>query len=90
MKNERENKACALEMNNLIYDLQEKGYTNNSIANGILFALCIHILNSRFSLNEIIEQLTKLFKTIKTEIGKIDDTESITVSDSTPINQQWD
>ena len=90
MKNERENKACALEMNNLIYDLQEKGYTNNSIANGILFALCIHILNSRFSLNEIIEQLTKLFKTIKTEIGKIDDSETITVSDSTPINQQWD
>lgn len=90
MKNERENKACALEMNNLIYDLQEKGYTNNSIANGILFALCIHILNSRFSLNEIIEQLTKLFKTIKTEIGKIDDSETITVSDSTPINPHWD
>lgn len=90
MKNEKDNKACALEMNNLIYDLQEKGYTNNSIANGILFALCIHILNSRFSLNEIIEQLTKLFHTIKTEIGKIDDSDSITVSDTTPINPQFD
>ena len=90
MKNEKDNRACALEMNNLIFDLQEKGYTNNAIANGILFALCIHTINSRFSLNEIIEQLTKLFHTIKSEIGKIDDSESITVSDSTPINPQWD
>lgn len=90
MKNEKDNRACALEMNNLIFDLQEKGYTNNAIANGILFALCIHTINSRFSLNEIIEQLTKLFHTIKAEIGKIDDSESITVSDSTPINPQWD
>lgn len=90
MKNEKDNRACALEMNNLIFDLQEKGYTNNAIANGILFALCIHTINSRFSLNEIIEQLTKLFHTIKAEIGKIDDSESIMVSDTTPINPQWD
>ena len=90
MKNEKDNKACALEMNNLIYELQEKGYTNNSIANGILFALCIHILNSRFSLNEIIEQLTKLFRSIKTEVGKIEDLEEVKLSDTSPINPQFD
>lgn len=90
MKNEKENRACALQINNLIYELQEAGHSDNAIANGILFALCIHIFNSRFSLNEIIQQLTKLFHTIKAEIGQIDDSESITVSDSTPINPQWD
>tara|TARA_B100000214_G_C23841902_1_gene569192 strand:+ start:309 stop:578 length:270 start_codon:yes stop_codon:yes gene_type:complete len=87
---EKENKRCALQLNALIYELQEKGHTDNAIANGILFALSIHIINSRFSVNEIIEQLIKLHKSIKEEIGKIDDTESIRLSDSTPINSMWD
>ena len=54
MKNEKENRACALELNNVIYDLQSKGHSDNAIANGLLFALSIHIINARFSLNEII------------------------------------
>jgi len=90
MINEEENRECALEMNSLIFDLQEKGYTNNSIANGILFALSIHILNSGFSVNEIIEQLKKLFATIKYELGNIEDGEQIHISDTKPINPQWD
>lgn len=90
MSSEKENKKCALELNNLIYELQEKGYTNNAIANGLLFALSVHILNSRFSLNEIIEQLTKLFRSIKTEVGKIEDLEEVKLSDTSPINPQFD
>ena len=90
MKNEKENRACALQLNGLIYELQEKGHSDNAIANGILFALCIHIFNSRFSLLEIIEQLTKLHHTIKAEIGKIDESEPITLAESSPINPQWD
>lgn len=90
MINDKENKECALEMNSLIFDLQEKGYTDNSIANGILFALSIHILNSGFSANEIIEQLKKLFSTIKYEIGSLDDEEQVYLSNTKAINPQWD
>tara|TARA_R100001480_G_scaffold42591_2_gene55361 strand:- start:8652 stop:8924 length:273 start_codon:yes stop_codon:yes gene_type:complete len=90
MKNETENRACALEFNNVIYELQSKGHSDNAIANGILFALSIHIINSRFSLNEIIEQLTKLFHNIKTELGKLDDDDQIDIEESKPVNSQWD
>ena len=90
MKNEKENRACALELNNLIYELQSKGHSDNAIANGILFALSIHIINSRFSVNEIIEQLTKLYHEIKTELGKIEDDDQINIQQTKPINEQWD
>ncbi len=90
MKNEKENRACALQINNLIYELQSKKYSDNAIANGILFALSIHLINSRFSLNEIIEQLTKLFHNIKHEVGKIEDDEQIDLQQTKPINSQWD
>ena len=90
MKNETENRACALQLNNVIYELQSKGHSDNAIANGILFALCIHIINSRFSVNEIIEQLTKLFHEIKAELGKLDDNDQVDIQQQEPINQQWD
>jgi hypothetical protein len=90
MKNETENRACALELNNVIYELQSKGHSDNAIANGILFALSIHIINSRFSVNEIIEQLTKLFYNIKAELGKLDDNDQVDIQQQEPINQQWD
>ena len=90
MKNEKENRACALQLNNLIYELQSKGHTDNAIANGLLFALSIHIINARFSLNEIIEQLTKLFHNIKTEVGKLEDNDQINLEQTKPINQHWD
>lgn len=90
MKNETENRACALELNNVIYELQSKGHSDNAIANGILFALSIHIINSRFSVNEIIEQLTKLFHEIKAELGKLDDNDQVDIQQQEPINQQWD
>ena len=32
MKNEKENRACALELNNVIYELQSKGHSDNAIA----------------------------------------------------------
>ena len=90
MKNEKENRACALQINNLIYELQSKKYSDNAIANGILFALSIHLINSRFSLNEIIEQLTKLFHNIKAELGKLEDDDQINLEQTKPINSQWD
>ena len=90
MKNEKEYRACALQINNLIYELQSKKYSDNAIANGILFALSIHLINSRFSLNEIIEQLTKLFHNIKTELGKLEDNDQINLEQTKPINSQWD
>ena len=90
MKNETENRACALELNNLIYELQSQGHSDNAIANGILFALSIHIINARFSVNEIIEQLTKLFHNIKTELGKLDDDDQIDIEQTKPVNSQWD
>tara|TARA_R100000231_G_scaffold2823_1_gene5160 strand:+ start:1333 stop:1605 length:273 start_codon:yes stop_codon:yes gene_type:complete len=90
MKNETENRACALELNNVIYELQSQGHSDNAIANGILFALSIHIINARFSLNEIIEQLTKLFYNIKTELGKLDDDDQIDIEQTKPVNSQWD
>ena len=90
MKNETENRACALELNNVIYELQSKGHSDNAIANGILFALSIHIINARFSVNEIIEQLTKLFHNIKSELGKIEDDNQIDIQQTKPINSQWD
>jgi hypothetical protein len=90
MKNETENRACALELNNVIYELQSKGHSDNAIANGILFALSIHIINSRFSVNEIIEQLTKLFYNIKAELGKLEDNDQVDIQQQEPINQQWD
>ena len=90
MKNEKANRACALELNEMIYELQSKGHSDNAIANGVLFALSIHIINSKFSLNEIIEQLTKLFHNIKHEVGKIEDGEQIDLQQTKPINSQWD
>lgn len=90
MKNETENRACALQINNLVYELQSDGRSDNAIANGILFALCIHLINSRFSLNEIIEQLSNLHKDIKTEIGKLADDDQINLQHTKPINKQWD
>lgn len=90
MKNETENRACALQLNNVIYELQSKGHSDNAIANGILFALSIHIINSRFSVNEIIEQLTKLFYNIKAELGKLEDNDQVDIQQQEPINQQWD
>ena len=48
MKNEKGNRACALELNSTIYELQSRGHSDNAIANGLLFALSIHIINSRF------------------------------------------
>jgi hypothetical protein len=87
---EKENKRCALHLNSLIYDLQEKGHTDNAIANGILFALCIHIINSRFSVNEIIEQLIKLHKNIKQELGKLEDDTKVDLQSTSPINPMWD
>ena len=90
MKNEKENRLCALELNNVIYELQAKGHSDNAIANGILFALSIHIINSRFSLNEIIEQLTKLFHNIKSELGRLEDDDQINLQQTKPINSQWD
>lgn len=90
MKNETENRACALQINNLVYELQSDGRSDNAIANGILFALCIHLINSRFSLNEIIEQLSNLHKDIKTEIGKLADDDEINLQHTKPINSQWD
>lgn len=90
MKNETENRACALQINNLVYELQSDGRSDNAIANGILFALCIHLINSRFSLNEIIEQLSNLHKDIKTEIGKLADDDEINLQHTKPINKQWD
>ena len=67
-----------------------KSTERNAIANGILFALSIHIINSRFSLNEIIEQLTKLFHNIKSELGKLEDDDQINLQQTKPINSQWD
>ena len=90
MKNEKGNRACALELNNAIYELQSRGHSDNAIANGLLFALSIHIINSRFSVNEIIEQLTKLFHNIKSELGKLDYDNEIHLQQSKPINEQWD
>lgn len=90
MKNEKENRACALEINSLIYELQSNGHSDNAIANGILFALSIHIINSRFALNEIIEQLTKLFYDIKREIGKLEDHTALNIQNTEPINSNWD
>lgn len=90
MKNETENRACALQINNLVYELQSDGRSDNAIANGILFALCIHLINSRFSLNEIIEQLSNLHRDIKTEIGKLADDDGINLQHTKPINKQWD
>lgn len=90
MKNETENRACALQINNLVYELQSDGRSDNAIANGILFALCIHLINSRFSLNEIIEQLSNLHRDIKTEIGKLADDDEINLQHTKPINKQWD
>ena len=55
--NEKENKECALEMNSLIFDLQEKGYTDNSIANGVLFEV---FLSFSFVLFFIIKCVTNL------------------------------
>ena len=90
MENEKENRACALRIYNLIYDLTDEGHTNNAVANGLLFALSLHVLNSSFSVNEIIEQLKRLFADIKGEIGKIDDGEQIELRNTQPINSQWD
>jgi hypothetical protein len=90
MKNEKENRACALEFNNLLYELQAKGHTDNAIANGVLFALSIHIINSRFSVNEIIQQLTKLYYEIRSELGKLEDDDQINIQQTKPINEQWD
>ena len=90
MKNEKENRACALELNNVIYELQSKGHSDNAIANGVLFALSVHIINSRFSVKEIIEQLTKLYHEIKTELGKLEDDDQINIQQTKPINEQWD
>ncbi len=87
---EKENKRCALKLNALIYDLQEHGHTDNAIANGLLFALCIHIINSRFSVNELIEQLIKLHKSVRKELGKIEDDVQIDLQSSSPINPMWD
>ena len=41
MKNEKENKACALEMNNLIYDLQERDIQTMQFAI-MEFSLSLH------------------------------------------------
>ena len=90
MKNDKENRVCALEINNLLYELQAKGHTDNAITNGMLFALSILILNSGFSVNEIIEQLTKLFHNIKSELGKLDYDNEIHLQQSKPINENWD
>ena len=90
MKNEKENRACALELNNVIYELQSKGHSDNAIANGVLFALSIHIINSRFSVNEIIQQLTKLYYEIRSELGKLEDDDQINIQQTKPINEQWD
>lgn len=87
MKEEKENRACAMQFNNLLYDLQENGHSNNAIANGIIFSLCIHILNSQFKVNEICIQMKKLYYEIKAEIGRIDEDDEIFKK---PINQQWD
>lgn len=88
MKQEKENRACALEFNNLLYDLTEQGHSNNAIANGIIFSLCIHIINSKFRIDEIIMQMRKLYFEIKSELGKIEETDEITKRE--PINPQWD
>lgn len=88
MIEESENRRAALEINNLLYDLTEKGHSNNAIANGLIFALCVHILNSKFELKEIILQLKKLFFEIKTELGRLEDSDIPTNKD--PINPQWD
>ena len=90
MENEAENRKCALKIYNLIYDLSDDGHTNNAITNGMLFALSLHVINSSFSINEIIEQLKKLFGTIKGEIGKIEDGDQVELSDLKPVNSQWD
>lgn len=90
MKNDKENRVCALEINNLLYELQAKGHTDNAITNGMLFALSILILNSGFSVNEIIEQLTKLFYNIKSELGRLDDEDYVNMQQTEPINDQWD
>ena len=88
MKEEAENRACALEFNNLLYDLQEKGHNDNAIANGIIFSLCVHILNSKFKVNEICIQMKKLYYEIKTEVGRLDHEDEII--DKKPINSGWD
>jgi len=87
---EKTNRKCALRINAVIYDLQEQDHSDNAIANGLLFALCIHIINSRFSVNEIIEQLIKLHKDIKREIGKLEDDVQIDLQSTSPVNPMWD
>jgi hypothetical protein len=88
MKEEKENRACALEFNNLLFDLSENGHSDNAIANGIIFSLCVHILNSKFKINEICIQIKKLYYEIKSELGRIDIEDDITKKE--PINPQWD
>ncbi len=88
MKNEKENRECATHFNNLLYDLTEDGHSNNAIANGIIFSLCIHTLNSKFKIEEIVIQMKKLFFEIKSELGRIDEDDPII--NKKPINPQWD
>lgn len=88
MIEESENRKCAHKINNLLYEMVEKGHSNNAICNGLIFALSIHILNSKFDIKEIIMQLKKLFFEIKTELGRLEDTDDPAMKE--PINPQWD
>ena len=88
MKNESENKQCAITFNNVLYELLESGKSNNAIANGLLFTLCIHILNSNFKEKEIIEQLKKLLTNIKKEIDFNGDNDKFVIHDK-PISDDW-
>ena len=87
---EKENQKCALALNSLIYELQENGHTDNALANGLIFSLSIHMINAKFNISEIVEQLKKLHKNIKSELGQIDDHDIVEFTSEKAINPQWD
>lgn len=86
-----DNRKCALRLNNLVFELMEEGLSNNAIANGIIFALCIHVLNSSFKISDIIIQLKKIYLDIKKALNEEDiDNSQFQIVNDKPINPDWD
>jgi hypothetical protein len=90
MPNEKLNKQCALEFNNLLFELSEKGLPDNAIANGMLFALSIHILNANYCEKELMKKFLELYRDIKKELEIPGRSTKIQIMDQKPINDQWD
>ena len=88
-----ENRKCALQLNSLIFDLQQEGITHNGLINGLLFALSIQMLNYGLTFKDVINQFKKIYFSIKKEVEE--DSEESTedllfVSQQKPINNGWD